>query len=285
MNNEEWNIGCDKVSDYLDVCLDASLYEDKFNVFKSNQIYRQILEHVGAPISMEMVTNMGLDIIGDDELNNYLLSKIDRIRDNNKYGSPEIFNYPTLGNLSPSTVRYIKNCWDILNHFGLENLSNKDLKIVEIGGGYGGMCTVVDALLGFSKYYIFDLKEVNMLQSKYLSKSILSGEALTIVSEECPVFNAGDIDLLISTHALSEVPYNLQIRYIENVVSKCKSFYIEWNTISETSEYNSGMTYNEFIKTMSQFDIIVFPSIRNCPEDPIDSSPGKVLYGRLKNKL
>ncbi len=287
-NNEEWNVDCIKASEYLDICLDAGLYDDKFNVFKSNHKYRAILEHVGVPISKVMLSDMGLDTVGSSPLNDFILSKIDKMRDSNKYGNPELYDYPLIGVLSPNTIRYIKNSWDILTNIGFDKFSSKDYKtIVEIGGGYGGMCTVIDSLIGFEKYYIFDLKEVNSLQSKYLSMTKLSGDVFPITTNECPNFRDGEIDLVISTHALSEVPYNIQMEYIDKVLSKCKSFYMDWNSISENSElandFEKGMSHTKFIEIMSQFDVKVYPSVRNCPEDPIDS-PGisKILYGTRK---
>ena len=53
-----------------------------------------------------------------------------------------MFDYPDVGTMSPTTIRYIKNVSDIINAFGTGMKS-----IVEVGGGYGGLCKVMSSLL------------------------------------------------------------------------------------------------------------------------------------------
>ena len=73
---------------------------------------------------------------------------------------------------SPSSIRYIRHSFDVCKHIFSKDL--KDMTIVEIGGGYGGLALImseVSKLLGVSveKYIIYDLPNIQLLQKYYLS--------------------------------------------------------------------------------------------------------------------
>ena len=36
----------------------------------------------------------------------------------NAIGEPQTYEYPSIGNISPTTIRYVKNTSDIINKFG-----------------------------------------------------------------------------------------------------------------------------------------------------------------------
>ena len=70
---------------------------------------------------------------------------------------------------------------DIANFFGEGDLK----KIVEIGGGYGGLCRSINCLCDFEEYHIYDLESCGKLQKKYLSNFNISGE---VFFHSIPVF-------------------------------------------------------------------------------------------------
>jgi hypothetical protein len=73
--------------------------------------------------------------------------------------------------VSPTSLRYVYQSHLILSYFKTLTLP-KQLNLVEIGGGYGGLCV---AIYFFSSYYkikidnyiIIDLKEVTQLQETF----------------------------------------------------------------------------------------------------------------------
>lgn len=94
-----------------------------------------------------------------------LLVHLDKFRQNDSIGNPIVFNYGTIGFFSPTTLYYIKTAGDLRKEFG--DLSKKH--IVEIGGGYGGQCKILNDLGGFASYTLVDSAEANALSQKVLS--------------------------------------------------------------------------------------------------------------------
>ena len=43
-------------------------------------------------------------------------------------------------------------------------------RIVEVGGGYGGLCKVLSTVCEFDEYILIDLPEVSALQRKYIDQ-------------------------------------------------------------------------------------------------------------------
>ena len=60
--------------------------------------------------------------------------------------------------ISPSTLRYIQNALDISYFYGEGDLN----KIVEIGGGYGGLCKTINCLCDFGEYHIYDMEPASV---------------------------------------------------------------------------------------------------------------------------
>lgn len=127
-------------------------------------------------------------------------------------------------------------------------------KIVEIGGGYGGMCRVIRENGGLHQYTIFDLPEVVELQQRYLAQYEIFPTLLT----DIPSHYSG-ADLCISWCAWSELSYDLRVEYSEKVISKCQHFFI-------CSNYNK----EEDREILARF----FPDIKEYSDELVQS----VLY-------
>ena len=141
--------------------------------FKSNSNYTGILEHVSK--------NYGdsyLDEISNrfDELyntNKQLLLELCIMNDS--CGNPKKHNFDNFLCCSPSNLRYILHSLLILKFMKDCNLNNVD--IVEIGGGYGGLCFFLHKLsylfsININSYSMFDLQQPLLLQKKYLENCI-----------------------------------------------------------------------------------------------------------------
>ena len=79
----------------------------------------------------------------------------------------------------------------------------KDCKsIIEIGGGYGDMCSLVHALGFKGKYFIYDFPEVQSIQKYYLEHQGINASYINMdnIGELAPC------DLVIATWSLSEIP-------------------------------------------------------------------------------
>jgi hypothetical protein len=107
-------------------------------------------------------------------------------------------------------------------------LDNVD--IIEIGGGYGGLCFFIRKLaslfeLTVRSYTIFDLEEPSKLQKKYLENM---GYFDTNFRSE----NLQKNSFLISNYAFSGIPMYLQKQYTNNVLNPYTSHgFLAWNLI------------------------------------------------------
>lgn len=254
MNN--WDINKTTEENYLTCCKEAFEDEEIFNNFKQDPRYTEILEHVSYENGISLI----------EEIKNYnnTLTKeiIAKAKENDLYGNSTRFNYENFGSISPSTIRYIKNSLDILNKFSDKPYNN----VVEIGGGYGGLCKVLHDFIPIKNYTIIDLYEPVLLAQKYLN--LFDIKVSTHIPTDDLIYSTNEIDLLISNYAFSELTITLQKNYIEKVISKAKKFYIIYNNIS-----NSNLNYENFILFMSS------KTPRMKIEIETDYQNNKILYG------
>ena len=250
-----WTLQDSAVTPYLSACRAAAQGSDFFKNFKSHPAYRHVLEHVSMEEGHQYLDEIEIDY----------KDKLDEIKENDLYGTPIQCSYDGIGMISPTTVRYLKNTSDIVNKFGTSFDS-----IVEIGGGYGGLCKVMSSFVKFEQYLLLDLEECNMLSRKYLSHfdlPTMSYQAEEIVNVE------DNFDLLISNYAMSECNRETQIMYIERFVKKSDKFYLMHNDFHAD---NGNMGHEEFIEIMSDTHDIDYYG-----EHGIETNP-KVMFGVIK---
>ena len=250
-----WTLQDSAVVPYLSACRAAAQGSDFFKGFKSHPAYRHVLEHVSYEEGQQYLDEVEIDYN----------DKLDEIKENDALGTPVTCSYKGVGTISPTTVRYLKNTSDIVNKFGTSFDS-----IVEIGGGYGGLCKVMSSFVKFENYLLIDLEECNMLSRKYLSNfdlPTMSYQAEEIVDVE------ENFDLLISNYALSECNRETQMMYVERFVKKSDKFYLMHNNFHAD---NGNMSYEEFIDVMSDTHEIEYYGEHGVDENP------KVMFGVIK---
>jgi len=214
-----------------------------FKGFKRNPIYTDVLEHVSRAQGQEY-----LEIIKNEAHD--LLGMLDKLKINDEVGSPLLYEYPDVGWISPTTLRYIKVAADIRNLFGDLALA----RIAEIGVGYGGQFLILDQLYRM-RYFLYDLPPVLEFASKYLESHILNSsyEAITLNQYD----GVGEYDLVISNYAFSELPRQLQQKYIEKIIYKSKRGYLTMNSGLPNSVFkNNKMTIDELRKHLPEFEIL-----------------------------
>lgn len=242
-------------SDYQLICQEAASNDELFNVFKQNKRYQEVLEHVSYQAGQEL-----LDDTKDKE---FMLDNLEKFRANDVLGGANIQDYGTYGSLSPSTARYIKNAIDIRYEFG-PGLT----KIVEIGGGYGGLAKTMSVVYKLEKYTVVDIPEVNLLSNKYISNfPELDGIFNTHSCYEYPTIT--DLDLVISNYALSELNIDGQLEYFDKIIQHAQHFYIIYNFIIP----NANENYNIIKDKLSQ----IFDIREESEREPWAS--GRIMYG------
>ena len=253
--SDTWTLQDEAATPYLNVCNYAANSDEFFKQFKSHPAYRHVLEHVSFEEGQQYLKEIDIDY----------LDKLDEVKENDSLGSPVIYEYPSVGEISPTTIRYIKNTSDIINKFGKSFDS-----IVEIGGGYGGLCKVLSSFIKFEQYLLLDLEECNLLSRKYLSHFNLP--TLSYRSEEIDEIDE-NFDLLISNYAFSECHKEVQQDYIERFIKKSNNFYIMHNNFHLEL---GTIPHEQFVEIMSDTH-----NVEWYDEHGIHDAP-KIIYGSIK---
>ena len=222
-------------TDYPQLCLQAAENELAFSKFKQEPKYRMILEHVHPELGYRYY--LLSERLYEDKMQLLEVASI-----NDSVGGAEAYSYP-FGSYSPTTLRYFKVACDLDSIF--ENMS--EMRVLEIGGGYGGQCVVSNYVSGFKSWTIVDLPEVNALQEKYLSNFPVS--AAKCISYKDIGRDDGEYDLVISNYAFTECVRDVQSKYIQKYMSNNERIYMTLNFIPNLSGEVSDMFAKEELVT------------------------------------
>jgi putative sugar O-methyltransferase len=232
---------------HIDICRQSLVDENIYNNFKNIPEYTKILQHCP-----QSIANKALPFIINEKVN----IPWDIIQKNDQIGNPKVFEFVINDKillLSSTTILYVYQALDILLIH-----KNKSLSIVEIGGGYGGLCFILFVLaplfnVVIKDYTIIDIPDVLLHQEKYLNDiNIISNKKIYFKS--CFEISSSEksYDLCISIYALGEFTRTSIDNYYFNLVSKCLSVYLWWN-LSEIPQYFHENNYNH-IKTGLNID-------------------------------
>jgi putative sugar O-methyltransferase len=259
--NKLWDVNQSMIDNYLQACIEFVENDDLFNVFKVDARYTPVLEHL-----TETDANLYFSEMKSKEILTETL--VNSVKENDAYGSPLLFNHPELGIISPTTVRYIKNSLDIVSYFG----SDSPLKnVLEIGGGYGGLCKVFSSFNTFKRYHLVDFPEVNGLSKKYLNMfKLLKNKIHHISTSEVKEIN--DLDLVISNYAFSECSREYQELYYNLFIKNAKNFYLVYNNFTE-----NNLNSQAFIELASRDFSITFETEIRHPHTV------HIIYGKNAN--
>ena len=191
-----------------------------FLSFKSNDWVKRMI----GTSSLE-----GLFISEDQNLPWSEIEKIDQI--GNPPETEVILNSYRVSTITLRYVYYANRILELIKDY-------QRIRIVEIGGGYGGMCAILNCLaknkkIKIDEYAIYDLNGVQEFQNYYLSQVKLTSDiGINLVnfldSKDLDAFN-GNYDYLISFYALGEFDDTTKYAYINKVISKVKNGFILWN--------------------------------------------------------
>lgn len=253
---------CTDVTKYREFCLLAATQDKVFQTFKSNPIYREVLEHVNYEQGKEY-----LQLIE----NNYpdLLSQWDLFKSNDSVGGPITSYYSQTGFVSPSTLRYVKILGDLCQFLGEDGLTKK--RILEIGGGYGGQCKIISDWFNFLDYTIVDLPEPLALTKRYLCHfSIKNVNYL----QPYDIQFQDSFDLVISNYAFSECSLHMQQEYFEKYILNSKAGYMIYNDSSGAFPLSYTALQLQELLNNSGFRAYI------SPEEPLTGSKNVLLTWR-----
>ena len=206
--------------------------------FKSNPHFTWVLEHVSADYGQSYLTQLKTKTSLSQNVIHAFCSLNDGL------GSPTKVNYDGLV-VSPTSLRYLYHAHLILTH--LKTLSLPSIDIVEVGGGYGGLCIALHFLssiygLTLNSYTIVDLLTVTALQSLYISSTMPTIRVQTIDAATFGSTIETKNMFLISNYCFSELAGSYQANYIRTLFPKVSHGFMAWNAIPL---YNFGFSVRE----------------------------------------
>lgn len=239
---------------YTTLCKNASENDDIFNTFKSDPNYTEVLEHVYPPLGLQYLNHaitINNQTIDQNAIN--IFKKIDF------YGNSRKYDFPNIGLLSPTILRYFSVLGDINRLYG----SLDDKTIVEIGAGYGGQSMMINLFHNVKKYIIVDLPEVISLVKKFLMKNNMDLTKYEFYTyDTVPEINS---DYLISNYAFSECFKQIQDVYLNKLINKTKNFYMTINL-------------GEGVYTPDELKEKIKGPISIIPEMPISAGTNLLFY-------
>ncbi|MDQ2105143.1 putative sugar O-methyltransferase [Azospirillum isscasi] len=209
-------------SDYRSFCQHAAEDAFQFSRFRHSHFCIDIVDTLSAEHG---ASYMNLALKNDPQIYEHL----DELRRNDEVGSPLICNYSGIGKFCPTTLRYIMVATALKRLFGTLN----GMHVVEVGGGYGGQCRIINALFKIESYTIIDLPEALKLTERYLSHFNLKNTSYVQPQD----VQEKEYDLFISNYAYSELSKDTQDDYFDKVLSRSYHGYMIYNqaSFSETA--------------------------------------------------
>lgn len=209
---------------YTDFCKNLNTLDG----FKSHEKYVGILEHVnhyqGQGYLQEI---MKTDLFKSGRLTLETIKQL--CFENDRIGNPIKFNFQFI-EASPTNFRYILHAILCLEHL----INSKCDRIVEIGGGYGGLCLMIERIsklfdIKLKDYTIIDLEDICELQKKYLSEHKLNFDFISVSSQTFgEEIKEGNL-FLISNYCLGEIKTELVDQYAEILFKKITAGFMVWN--------------------------------------------------------
>jgi len=198
---------------------------------------------------------------------------LEMCRRNDQIGNPKLLSYGKLGKFSPTSLRYAKIAQDLQKEFG----SLDGLRLVEIGGGYGGLCAMLSSLYSFKSYAIVDLPQNLALCGRYLEELQLVRTTFSAL----PDLPDEEADLVVSYFTFSESDRTMQKRYLDKILSRAKTGYLicspaHWKEIpfSETEHKRvKPLPREKILEELKKRGI----EARCVPEDPLTGKDHYVI--------
>lgn len=212
----DWLTSNEKISRYNDALKRGVTDDATFKRFRRETGVREIIEGlpdvVGHGYHAKLISQVG------DE---FIRTNWNRIVRNDAVGDPMLVELPPHGKAASTTMRYAWNVVDMDKH----GVKLEDVDIVEVGGGYGGLCRMIHEFHKPRSYTIVDLPEALALAKRYLAEFNIKP---TLVS--CYEYMQRPIDTFISNYALTELTKDVQGGYVNKLMTHAVCGYVTYNS-------------------------------------------------------
>ena len=199
-------------------CLDAAVSDEAFCSFKQNprfNLHAEFYTYEEGAAFLEKILKEAP----------FLTQKFELFRNNDTIGAPCVFDYQEFGYFSPTTLYYAKFAAELTHEFGALD----GYRIVEIGGGCGGLCKIISDIANFESYTLVDLPECLELAKRTLNA--LGVKKVYYLTPE--LVNEKEYDLIISDYGFSLYGSKMQKQLIQKVLANSRRGFLACNFFSK----------------------------------------------------
>jgi len=157
-----------------------------------------------------------------------------------------------------STIWYLRDFDYILAAKTIDDLSldNKNLSIMEIGGGFGGLVYWLYKI-GFRNITLYDVPQMNIIQEYYLSKILPEAKICFYDDHDKSVLESSEIkilpywhldkiapksyDISVNQDSLPEIPVPIAKDYLKKITYTTKKYFYSVNQEARAPNFKSGI--------------------------------------------
>ena len=198
--------------------------------FKNSIDYFRMVEHKHEHI-MSIRANQCIDYLKTRDIFMNNIAEIKNIcKENDKYGKPRLSDIKLLGRVNARTIEYLYFAFLFLEH--LQSFNKTTIDVVEIGGGYGGLCVIMSKIchlfnITINTYIIFDLPYVCKFQKKYTLLNGVTTNVQDIEKVDMDIIKSGSS--CISTYCFDELSQDLKDLYMDKlIIPKANNCFFFW---------------------------------------------------------
>lgn len=158
---------------------------------------------------------------------------------------------------------------DVVHYFFLRQIARlhvkeRELSVLEIGGGYGGLArqTFLSEHVSVRKYTIVDIPVTLALIKKYLKRELLPEdfEKVMFVDASEDDFETrlpASFDLGVATHSLSELDPHIVNKYMTQVVPRCETFLLSMQRRFHINNLDYDWLYRRFLDLYRRKELVI----------------------------
>jgi hypothetical protein len=158
---------------------------------------------------------------------------------------------------------------DVIHYFFLRQIARlhnkeREIKVVEIGGGYGGLARQAFLLnhVSISEYTIIDIPITLNLIEQYLKRELSPKDfdKVTFVDATKDSFETGlppSFDLGVATHSLSELDPQIVNTYLNHVIPRCETFLLSMQRKFHLNNLDYDWLYRRFLDLYRRKQLVI----------------------------
>ncbi|MCP4201797.1 MAG: putative sugar O-methyltransferase [bacterium] len=138
------------------------------------------------------------------------------------FGEPRCHPVPGIGQVSLSSIEFAWSAWRLWPYL------KRAKRVVEIGGGYGGMARMILSHFPRVELTIVDLAPMLAIQRYYLENTGIDVGRVTFAQERVPMLT-GQFDLAVATKVMCELDpdeVNNHLKDLDDVLAVGAPFYV-----------------------------------------------------------